>query len=165
MKRNLKIKSHYKRFLEKVRFKIYLRKMAQIFRRNIKLKQLSFSDPLTSYYNLSGLAQTRRIYFNRVQQHLIENFLAHIVKSFKKPVSICAKECFGVANQYVAVRLMDPDTYSSKTLYNPLTYLIWPCMRSVILKKKKFPYKQKSSIIKLKSLSYIKNQNKYLTPE
>jgi hypothetical protein len=65
----------------------------------------------------------------------------------------------------VSVRLMDPDTYSSKTLYNPLTYLLWPCMRCVILKKKKFPYKQKSSIIKLKSLTYIKNLNKHLTPQ
>jgi len=59
---------------------------------------------------------------------------------------------------------MDPDTYSSKTVYNPLTYLLWPCMRSVILKKKKFPYKQRSSLIKLRSLTYIKNLNKRLTP-
>jgi hypothetical protein len=56
MKRNLKIKSYYKRFLEKVRFKIYMRKMAQILRGNIKLKQFSFSDASTSYYNLSGVA-------------------------------------------------------------------------------------------------------------
>ncbi len=37
-------------------------------------------------------------------------------------------------------------------------------MKAVILKKKKFPYKNKSSIIKIKSLSYIKNKNKYLKP-
>jgi hypothetical protein len=59
---------------------------------------------------------------------------------------------------------MDPDTYASKTNYNPLTYLIWPSMRSVILKKKKFPFKMKSSIIKLKALSYIKNRDKKITP-
>lgn len=58
--------------------------MAQIFRRNIKLKQLCFADPLTSYYKVSGLAEFKRIYFNRIQQHLIENFLAHIAKNFNK---------------------------------------------------------------------------------
>lgn len=105
------------------------------------------------------------MYFNRVQQHLIENFLAHIAKNFNKHSEIYSKGNFAVSTQYVAVRLMDPDTYYSKTIYNPLTYLLWPCMRSVILKKKKFPYKQKSSIIKLKSLSYIRNLNKRLTPQ
>jgi hypothetical protein len=60
---------------------------------------------------------------------------------------------------------MDPDTYASKVNYGGFTYLMWPCMKSVILKKKKFPYKLKSSIIKIKALSYIKNRDKKLTPE
>lgn len=147
--------------MERIRQKIYIRKMAQIFKRRIYNKVLSFNDLSTSYYALAGVEATKRIYFNRAQQHLIENFLAHILKH---PHFNQHKYNFGIGNQYVAIRLLDPDTYSNKIHYNPLTYLMWPCMRSVILKRKKFPFKHKSSIIKIKSLSYIKNLNKNLTP-
>jgi len=134
--------------------------MTQVFKRSIYKKVLAFNEPDTSFYILSGISSTKKIYFNRVQQHLIENFLAHIVKNLKLNNQ---NYKFAIASQYVAVRLLDPDTYASKQHYSPLTYLMWPCMRSVILKKKKFPFKHRSSIIKIKSLSYIKNLNKHLT--
>lgn len=139
--------------------------MAEIFKRNIQIKVNNFADPLTSFYTLSGLHETKRIYFSRVQQHLIENFLAHIAKNYNRHSSIYTHGKFGIGSQYVAVRMMDPDTYASKTQHTVLTYLMWPSMKAVILKKKKFPFKQKSSLIKIKALSYIRNRDKKLTPE
>jgi hypothetical protein len=75
------------------------------------------------------------------------------------------KSTFGISNKYVSIRLMDPDTYSSKKCSNSFTYLLWPSMKAIILKRKKFPYKPRSSIIKVKPLSYIKNRDKKLTKE
>lgn len=80
-KRNLKVKHLYQGFLERIRQKIYLRKMAQIFKRRIYNKVLSFNDLSTSFYALSGIESTKKIYFNRTQQHLIENFLAYILQN------------------------------------------------------------------------------------
>lgn len=55
MKRNLKIRSDFQKYLRKIREKVYVRRMAQIFCRNIKLKRLSFADPTSSYYDISGI--------------------------------------------------------------------------------------------------------------
>jgi len=38
-------------------------------------------------------------------------------------------------------------------------------MKAIILKRKKFPYKPRSSIIKVKPPSYIKNRDKKLKKE
>lgn len=52
--------------------------MAQVFREAIYSKVINFQDPNTSFYGISKLNQTKKLYFNRVQQHLVENLLAHI---------------------------------------------------------------------------------------
>lgn len=44
--------------------------MAKLFRNNIALKSLSFHET-SSYFYLSGIHLTRRVYFNRAQQHLV----------------------------------------------------------------------------------------------
>lgn len=48
-------------------------------------------------------------------------------------------------------------------MYSTLTYSMWPSMRAIFLKKKKFESKQKTGLLKIKPLYYIKNQNKNLT--
>jgi hypothetical protein len=79
------------------------------------------------------------------------------------PDEIYNKSTYGISSKYCAIRLMDPDTYSNKKCYNVFNYLLWPSMKAIILKRKKFPYKPRSSIIKVKPLTYIKNRDKKLT--
>lgn len=75
--RNMKVRGPMSQFIERIRRKIYERKMAEKLASNIRLKQVLFAGEY-SFYSISGVKATSRIYYNKNQQHLLDNFL-HIV--------------------------------------------------------------------------------------
>ena len=68
------------------------------------------------------------------------------------------KGYFQKSEDYLSIRMVDPETYENKKLYTVLTYLMWPSSRVIFLKKRKTKRKIKGSMIKIKPLNYIQNK-------
>lgn len=75
--RNMRIRQPLLDFLKKVRRIIYERKMVRIVVENLSLKRNLFEGG-DSFYEASGIAESNKIYYNRSQQHIIDNFLTII---------------------------------------------------------------------------------------
>lgn len=65
------------KLLRKIRRTIYERKMAYVLMANIKMKTILF-DSDHSFYDVSGIKQSNKIWYNRNQQHIIDNLLETI---------------------------------------------------------------------------------------
>lgn len=50
---------------------------------HLKMKNTLFESD-HSFYNVSGMSECSKLYYNRNQQHLIDNFLAIIAERFNK---------------------------------------------------------------------------------
>lgn len=73
----MKVKEPLERFMGKIRRKIYERKMSERLVASIRLKKVLFAGDF-SFYSISGIKTNGRLYYNKNQQHLLDNFL-HIV--------------------------------------------------------------------------------------
>ena len=78
---------------------------------SIRLKKVLFAGDY-SFYSISGIKTNGRLYYNKNQQHLLDNFL-HIVgeKLGNKPIknALCKP-----TKRYNAIRLVEPETFSNK---------------------------------------------------
>jgi hypothetical protein len=75
--RNMRVNGPIVACLKRIRRRIYEKKMVRLFRMQIRLKKSLFSD-IGSFYNISGIQENNRFYYNRSQQHILDNFLALI---------------------------------------------------------------------------------------
>lgn len=112
---------------------------------------------------MCDIKETKRFYFNKIQTHLLDNFLLHLSKNFEWASNAKKESKIGPVTHYLSIRTVDPETFAVKTIYSVLTYSIWPSMKAIFLKRKKFESKQRTGIIKIKPLYYIKNRNKVIT--
>lgn len=138
--------------------------MALRIYRQLQKKSYEFNSH-ESFFSLAKLDQTHRFYFSRIQSHLLENFLLHIGENFNWRERIHNSTSTGSNSTYLSIRLMDPETFSIKRINSTLTYMLWPSMRAVLLKKKNYESKMRTGMIKIKPLAYIKNRNKVLSKE
>ena len=60
------------------------------------------------------MAECHKLYYNRNQQHLMDNFLAIIAERFNKREAIYDKSTIKVNKQFNAIRLVDPESYLNK---------------------------------------------------
>jgi hypothetical protein len=73
----MRVKEPLVRMIKHVRKKIYDKKMVSIVVANLKMKSVLFEGN-SSFYQISGMGLCNKLFYNRSQQHLIDNFLAHI---------------------------------------------------------------------------------------
>ena len=81
--------------------------MAYVLAGNLKMKQILFEGS-HSFYSASKIEQYGRFFYARSQQHLIDNFLAHIADNFDKSEVIAKGVSMEMNKQYNAIRLVDP---------------------------------------------------------
>jgi hypothetical protein len=113
------------------------------------------------------MSQCNKLYYNRNQQHLIDNFLATIAERFNKREAIYNQSTLQINKQFNAIRLVDPESfmnkYSSKVKFYSFCSLMWPSMKVVAVNRKKMPSKFKAGIVGIRQLSYIRNRDKIVT--
>ena len=72
--RNKRVKDWVLAYLRRVRTRIYERKMARLLRHSLRLKTTLFQQD-HSFYDVSGIRDHHRLFYNRTQQHLLDCFL------------------------------------------------------------------------------------------
>jgi hypothetical protein len=81
--------------------------MVKLFRANIMLKRSLFQED-QCFYALSGIQEYHRFYYNKSQQHILDNLLTLIAERFNKREAIFDQSECHTAKQFNAVRLVDP---------------------------------------------------------
>lgn len=81
--------------------------MASILISNLKIKLVLFEGD-SCFYNVSKVSTSHKFYYNRNQQHLLDNFLANIAETYNKREIIYSTSQFRLNKQFNAVRLVDP---------------------------------------------------------
>ena len=81
--------------------------MAYILISNLKIKLVLFEGE-SCFYNVSKVSSNNKFYYNRNQQHLIDNFLANIAEIYNKREIIYSTSQFRLNKQFNAIRLVDP---------------------------------------------------------
>ena len=164
--RNMRVHGPLIKMIKRVRRRIFEKKMVYIFMASLKMKNILFESDY-SFYQVSGIAKNHRIYYNRNQQHLLDNFLAFIAERFNKREAIYNASSTQINKQFNAIRLADPESftnkYNSREKFYSFCSMLWPSMKVVAVNRKKVPSKFKAGFIGIRQLSYIKNRDKVVT--
>ena len=139
--------------------------MVERFRANIRLKKVLFEDE-GCFYSITGVKENNRFFYNKSQQHILDNFLDVIAERYNKREVIYNNSRCEIASQFNAIRLVDPESFHNKyngnQLYS-LCSLIWPSTKVIVTRRKTIVPKIKSGFIGIPQLTYLKNRDKVLT--
>jgi hypothetical protein len=79
--------------------------MAERLAASLKLKRVLFASEY-SFYSITGIQQSGRIYYNRNQQHILDHFLT-VVAQHCPGTNLKSISCKS-SRRYNAIRLVDP---------------------------------------------------------
>ena len=156
--RNNRVSWIVKRFLEGIRTRVKMRKAVKTFTKHLTLKVLVLESE-SSFYHVSGIAESHRIILATHQVVLLETLLHHCDKITQLNQPYKVTPC----RDFVAIRGVD--SYREETLYNMYRMFLQPSMHCIFLKRKSNCIPKSAGLAGIKHLDYISKQNSRITEE